>query len=195
MADDKVTAIVGGIIGEAEEKAKKTLENAETYRAEKITEAEKRAAKIKEEGMAAAKTDAENLVSRRRTLARIETRKTMTEAKQKAIDGVYEKAAEKLSKMDRESYLAFIEKLAVKYAEEGETIVISALSPIGEEEVKALPVVKERSLFVKGGGKFDGGIVIEGKACDKDLSFASIVDELKESTEADVAISLFGRSE
>ncbi|MBO6263419.1 MAG: hypothetical protein J6N93_04005, partial [Clostridia bacterium] len=102
---------------------------------------------------------------------------------------------EKLSKMDRESYLSFIEKLAVKYAEEGETIVISALSAIGEEEVKALPVVKERSLFVRGGGKFGGGIVIEGKACDKDLSFDSIVDELKESTEADVAISLFGRSE
>ena len=96
--------------------------------------------------------------------------------------------------MPKAEYLAFVSGLLSQYAEKGETVVIAADAPIGKADLEKTEVVSSLSLAVKEGGKFSGGIILEGKSSDKRLDFVSIVRGVRESTEATVAARLFSEN-
>ena len=114
-------------------------------------------------------------------------------AKQSLVEEVFSLALENLVKMDQADYLALINKLVEGYAEKGDVIVLSENAPVSTREVEALPSVKKLSLKAEKTGKFEGGLVLSGKAFDKDLTFRALCEAEKERSEAEIAKKLFGQ--
>ncbi|MBO4262280.1 MAG: V-type ATP synthase subunit E [Clostridia bacterium] len=192
MHADAGQALVDKIISEAEETAETLAEAAETYYSETVEKAEEQAAEYSAAQKAKAEEQAKELLSRKNTLFALERRKAYLAAKQSLVQTVYVRAVNKLNAMDKAEYLAFVDKLVGENAESGETVIISEDCPLSEEEVAAQKSVKALGLSVKKCGKFGGGIVLSGKKADKDLSFKSLCDSVRETTEAEIAHKLFG---
>lgn len=185
-------ALVQRIISDAENRAKEIIVEAEAY-AEKLNEnAKAEAAELVKEIEENAFLSSEEIKRARETLSAIENKKTYLTAKQSAVEKVYSLALEKLSAMKKDEYLALIGGLVEKYAEEGDLVILSESAPLSVNDVLALAPVKKLSLKVEKTGKFDGGIVLSGKAFDKDLSFKAIIEEEKERSEVETSKKLFG---
>ncbi|MBO4323529.1 MAG: hypothetical protein J5836_02590 [Clostridia bacterium] len=185
------SALIDRIISDGKEEALKIVSDAEKYAENIVSEAEKTAAEIIAKERAEAKRASEDVAAGKRTLSALEEKKILLRARQELVETVYLRAEQKLKKMNKEEFLAFTEKLVGEYAEAGETVIIAENSPATAEEVGELSSVKKLALKVAGGGAFGGGIILSGKTCDKDLTFAGLLESLRERTEAEIAAELF----
>ena len=185
-------ALVKRIVADGKAEAAKIISDAEKIAAETVDAAERQAAEYAEKQRASALAAVKDLEDGKRTLGAIEEKKILLGAKQRLVETVYLRVVQKLNKMTKAEFLALADKLISKYAEKGETAVLSENCPASAEEVEALPSAKALGLKASGGGKFGGGIMLSGKSCDKDLSFAALCAAARENTEAEVAAELFG---
>lgn len=131
------------------------------------------------------------VIANKRTLINLETKKLKLKAKRDVMDKVYSRAVEILESSDKKTYLALIEALVNKNAEDGDTLVFANNVPFGIKDVENLDAVKSKKLHIKGGGDFGGGIVLEGKHFDKRLTFAALVEDLRRETESELSEKLF----
>ncbi len=185
-------ALVERIKSGGRAEAEKIISDAEKYAEETIAAATRQAAEYAEKQRLSAETAANDILRGKRTLGAIEEKKILLGAKQSIVETVYLRVVQKLNKTTKAEFLALADRLISKYAERGETAVLAANCPASAEEVEALASAKALGIKATGGGKFNGGIVLSGKTCDKDLSFAALCAAARESTEAEVAAELFG---
>ena len=123
--------------------------------------------------------------------ARLDCAKIELGEKRRAIDAVYEKALQKLIKLDKKRAVALAEKLLNEHAETGDEIVFAANYAYAEDVAK-LGVVKERKLTLSHKGeKIDGGFVLKGKTADKDLSYGALLAADREQHVTAVAAKIF----
>ena len=108
------------------------------------------------------------------------------------MDGIYRRAVGRMNGMSESQYLAFLEGVISRYAEEGDKIVLAQNCPISKEKLSALPTVKARKLELCFDGKFNGGVILSGEKCDKDLTFDAVCESVREETEAQLSQTLFG---
>ena len=122
------------------------------------------------------------------------------EAQSRPAIGQAEKDAEENLRKERENarmegaprdeYFAFVLNGVKKYAESGDTVVLSESAPFSAEElaeklgVSGVTVVKT--------GDFKGGAVVSGAKRDTDLSFEALVADYYEKHSGDVARAIFG---
>jgi V/A-type H+-transporting ATPase subunit E len=183
--------IIDRIIADAEGEANAIIAEAEDTAARIISDAKEAADRQMNELKVQTSAKAKSIVAGRQATARLESSKIMLAEKRKVIDSVYEKAAKGLKSLGREDCLALTEKLLNKYAEEGDEIVFSDSFPC-VKEVYHLPIVQDKKLKVSfGSNAVDGGFILCGKNCDKDLSFAALLAADREKNEAEIAAEIF----
>lgn len=189
---DGKEAIIARIIEDAENKAAALRLDAENTVAGRVKDAESWAEQYTAAERAKLELEAENLVSRRATVADLDYRKIVLSAKQDIIGGVFDLALDKLTKLGKKEYLAVIDKLIGENGEKGDEIVIAKGAPVTAADVEKLASAAKLGLKARENGDFKGGIMLIGRVCDKDLSFGTLLNAEKAETEADVAEMLFG---
>ena len=99
---------------------------------------------------------------------------------QALIREAYQKALLAVKKSDK--YEALLVKMILSVAEDGDSVVFSASdSKINREKVlaEAMKIGKIKLTEAKEKGAFDGGIVLRGKDCDKNLSLEVEIENLR----------------
>ena len=185
-------AIIERILSDAEEKASKM--KAETM--ERVDAKVHLALKwVQEYNLEEEKNIAEEseaVVSRRETVAQLDCRKLLLKTKREIIEEVFKIALEKACAFEGKKYLEVIERLLNGTAERGDGVLLAAGAPVTEEDLSKMPVFKEKQLkFLGREEKLQGGIMLCGKECDKDLSFGAIIRESANELERDAVNLLF----
>lgn len=183
-------AIIQKIISDAQDRADKTLsdanEKARLIWAEAQSESEKALIDCEKEC-----DDAEaELIERKKTLARLESRKIMLSARQKAVEKSFDVCLNSLLKMPNDRYVSYIRARAEKYACKGDALVLSKNAPAFVfDEIKKY--AEKRELSVEKTGDFKGGLVIAGTKTDYDFTFESTVKDYADKYSGETARELF----
>ena len=187
-------AIINSIIATAESKAQAIVADAIAEKDSLLEMTRNRLEQRERETLAHAEEEARKTVERKVTLAELDRRKLLLKAKQALIDKVYDAAIAKTLNMTDNVYRDFIGGLVARYADDGDEVMVS------ERDVRRLPydwatklgesIGKDLSLS---GKHHDarGGVVLVGYKCDKNLTFETIVKQLRSSTEGEIAARLF----
>ena len=109
------------------------------------------------------------------------------------MDEIYLRAEQKLCASDKKTYLALVLNAIEKNADENDEVILSRDGVIQEKDLTESAVFKAKKLKIaKVRGDFNGGVVLVGKICDKNLTFHEFILAEKEQTAAEVAKKLFG---
>ena len=188
-------AIIKRIISDAEKKAKSITEIAKADALERETDAKSWAEDYVGAQEKILTRDAEDVVTRRKTVAELDVRKITLKAKQDIISKVFDEVLAKLCALKKADYLKLVEEKMIESAEIGDTVVLSKDGVLTDKDVSGLKVFSDKKLSVsKDKGEFIGGVYLEGEKCDKDLTFSSIVEEKRGELTATVAEELFGKN-
>ncbi len=133
------------------------------------------------------------ILARRITVADLDVKKILLNAKQEVIDEVYESAKSKLKSLPAAEYKKLIEGMLIAAATDGDEVRIS------KEDSKAITAAFVKKIADKKGikltlavdDKVDGGIVLRGKSCDKNMTIDLEVAAVKLLTETEVSKRLF----
>ena len=151
------------------------------------------AAKVAEfESTLAASYD--EIIRRSVVVSGLDAKKILMNAKAQAVDSVFEKALLELSKLDKKRYLAIIESILKKYAEDGDTVIISEIDKTRITQKFIDDMAKKLGIkltLAKEYGTFNGGVILAGKNSDKNLSFDMELMSIKEECETQIADMLF----
>lgn len=195
-----VEKLISSIIEEAQEEAEGTLAEA-NQKAEKLKQEINKAAEhnVKETLDNAHKNGTEK---KKRMLAvyGLELRKELLTVKREALNEAYEKALIKLSQLNKEEYLALVKKLLLKIVSTGtESVSVSS-----EEKYIDAAFLDTVNAELKASGKagdlkmsrekanIKNGFVLKQCGLIIDCSFDTLIKELRDSTESQVAQILFG---
>lgn len=183
--------IINKILADADAKCQEIVSSAEKQAAE--LDCEVKAFVASEESALESKVSAlsqERLANRLAT-AELDARKYVLQQKQKLISACYDKAYQKIVKMNDKDKTAFLTKLIKAYAEKGETVyACKADKDIVTQ--KFLDGFNKKLTLGKSYIDADGGVVLEGEGYDKDLTLKRVIAYVREKTEAQVAAALFG---
>jgi len=186
---DIVTQILEGaqymataVIVEAKAEAEKVIANAKA-------EAEAFLQKSREE-IEALKDET---IKRRITVAHLEARKILLAAKKKALDDIFARAAEVITSLPKEQYLAIIEGM-LSHAEDGDTVKIARKDKAVITSAFIAGVAKEKGIKLTLSEEYadiSGGIILSGGEVEKNLSLDVELRALREELEPRVAAKLF----
>ena len=186
-------AIIKKIIEDANLKATAIIDNAESQRTALIDEAKAWANEYERVQLEEMNKDANDIVSRRITVADLDVRKILLSAKRSVLDLVFVKAYEKLCKLPKNEYLAFTLKMITAYADDGDVILLSSDNVLSAKDFESEQVFKSKKLSVaKEKGDFIGGVKLINPVCDKDLSFSAVISGIKEDYSLKTAEKIFG---
>lgn len=183
-------AIINKIISDAEDFASSAAAAAEAQAQAAIAEARAKAEETENAERENAAKEGEEFVARRMTIARLDGKKAMLGAKQQIVSEVFEKALEKLCAAPEDKYFALVKKGVEKYAESGDTVILSENAPFSAEKLQS--AVSGLGITVLKQGKFKGGAIVSGAKRDTDLSFEALVADYYEKSSGDVARAIFG---
>ncbi|MBP5466259.1 MAG: V-type ATP synthase subunit E [Clostridia bacterium] len=190
---DGKEAIIAKIIESAENKARDNVHAAEEYAVSVKEQATEWAKSYSDAQEKALKKETADIVDRRKIVAGLDVRKALLKARQDVINGIYERAEQKLCKVDKKTYLKLVLAKISEFADEGDEVVLSCDGVISEKDILDSAVCKEKRLTVcKKQGKFYGGVMLVGKTCDKNLTFHEIISVEKERTAPIIAKEIFG---
>lgn len=178
------------------------LSDAQTQSESIISAAEKRAGEIIAEALAQSERDGAGvraevaercsaIKSGKAAEARLDSAKILLAEKRKVIDGVYGRALTELKRLKKAEAVALADKILNEFAETGDEIAFA--EDFGyAKEVAELDVVKEKKLKIslKADG-VNGGFVLRGKTCDKDVSYGALLLADREERQADIAAAVF----
>ncbi len=187
-------AIVEKIIADANGLAKVTLDEARIEAAKIIENAKQSSAEQEKRETEAIKKDCHLIIERRQTVATLDGRKISLRAKQSLISECFDHAIKKILELDSKKYLAYIKSLISKYGENGDEVVLSTAN---KTVTKAFieETVKELGLAItvsKNTSDYRGGIILQTKVVDKNLTLETTLRGLKEEIEQETAEILFG---
>ncbi len=177
------SAIISDNIKRAEDTANDIIAKAEQDAALRVSEFE-----------SGLKANYDEVIRRATVVAGLDAKKILMNAKSCAIDNLFEKALNQLSNMDKKKYLAIIESLLKKYAEDGDTVIISEMDKNRITQKFIDDVAKKLAIKLtlsKELGNFNGGVVLAGKNSDKNLSFDMELLGIREEYETQIANMLF----
>ncbi len=190
--DQQNNTLVAQILATAAEECERVKAQADLYVKEMQERAEREEQSFLEERETLANQEAAEYVRRKETLAALDAKKYVLGVKQEIVDGIYRRAVGRLSGMSESQYLSFLDQVISRYAEADDTVVFAQNCSIDRAKLAALPSVKQRNLAISFDGKFGGGVLLAGKTCDKEFTFASVCEGVREETEAELSKTLFG---
>ena len=169
------------ILSDAEERAKEIVAEAEGKAASAVAAAEEERAALLENARKIAASAAPETIRRRKAMAELEGRKLILAEKQALIGEAYRKALLAVKASDK--YEALLVKMILSVAEDGDAVVFAAsdFGKVDRQKVlaEAMKQGKIKLTESKEKGSFEGGIVLRGKDCDKNLSLEVEIENLR----------------
>ena len=190
---DGIENIKNKIISDADTRANEIILDAKTKADAVILSANDWASQYETAIKREVQKHVESIVSGKRTMASLSLKKTALGEKQKLVARAFDGAYNRLLSLDKKAYLTLVESKILAEADDGDQVVLSRDGVLTDKDIVSLKVFKDKNLSVsKTRGDFDGGVILVGKNSDKDLSFKSIIDDLKVELTPKVATILFG---
>ena len=169
------------IIGDAEERAREIISDAESKAASSLAAAEAERANLLDGARKMNAASQPEVIKRSRSMAELESRKLVLKAKQDLIATAYRKALEEIKASDK--YEALLVKMILSAAAEGDSVIFAAsdFDRVDRKKVisEAMKQGGVRLLLSDEKGAFDGGIVLRGADCDKNLSLEVELESLR----------------
>lgn len=140
------------------------------------------------------KAEYNEILRRGEVVANLDAKKILMSAKSKAVDNLFQKILEQLALLDKKKYLAIIENLLKKYAEDGDVVIISSQDKGKITQKFVDDIAKNMGIklsLAKDFGSFNGGVILAGKNSDKNLSFDMELLQLREECETQISSMLF----
>ncbi len=184
--------IIERILKDAQDAALLIRQRAQSAYDEALNAAKKKADEMVKACKEEVAFDKEETLRRRKVVASLDGKKVALSARTKAVDEVFLRVLSHLNNMEKSAYKAFIDKLLVENAQQKDCVILAKNSPLSVDDVLMLSVSKERQLSARKDGNFNGGIVLESKDLDLNLSFEALVSVCKEANQTKVAEELFG---
>lgn len=193
MSENGKDAIIRKIKEDAIIKANSTLEEGAARAKTTIDNAVRDADVYKRDNMAESYVERDEIIKRRTTVASLEVKKLVLQAKKQVVDKAFDEAA-KLIKSDEKAYKNLIERM-LSFVEDGDEIVLSEFDGklVSDEFVeKTVNKLGKKATISEKRGSFKGGIKLVGKNTDKNLTLEAELAEFKREEESVVAQILFG---
>lgn len=185
-------AIIAKILADAKAKSDENERVAKEYAANVKKSADAWAKEYSNAMEIKLKSEAEEIVTRKKIVADLDVKKHILKAKQDALGVAFLRAEEKLCSMDKNAYLKFVLSLIEANADEGDEVILSCDGVLTENDIIENDISKAKSLSVKKElGNFKGGVILVGKTCDKNLTFHEIVSIEKEKNISVYAKKIF----
>ena len=169
------------ILGDAEERARVIVSEAEAKADALLAAAEEERAALTESARKMAAAAWPETVKRRRAMAELEGRKLVLAEKQALIKEAYREALKVLRESDR--YEVLLVKMILSSAEKGDGVIFAAADFDRVDRKKVVAEANKASgldlVLLNEKGDFDGGIVLRGKDCDKNLSLEVELENLR----------------
>lgn len=187
MKMNEKDAIIQKIISDAQDRAEKVVSDA-TVKVQSVwavaqSESEKTLNACEKE----CDVFERELIERKKTLARLDGRKIVLNAKQNVVNSAFARAEKLLCEMPEDKQLKYVAARLEKYAKQGDKVVLAKSSPLSRESVEDLAVAKELLLKVTKNGDFKGGFILSGEVSDFDFTFESAVKSFAESYSGEIA--------
>ncbi len=192
-------AITSKILEDARQSASQTLKEADE-RAQKLREDnDLRAEESRNAAMEQARRDCAELRDRMLRMAELDQRKELLAMKRTVIEAAFDQALSGMRAMSPEKARAFMEKTLVSLAEGDEGVIVSK----GDEKVFDEAFVGRVNELLKKAGKngslaltgetreVGGGLLLRRGGMEVNLTYPSVLSELKPELEAEVAAILF----
>ncbi len=193
--------IIARIEAEARAQGEQIVADAEARASEIVGEGQRKALQQANSIVSDAEKKAQTQAGHILTLARLQGRREVLEAKQEALNEAFQSALERLSQLDDDTYLQLIKQVVSVYAVRGtEEIVVNAhdRQRITQDFLKGLnQELKEQGLEGTVGLSSDsvditGGCILRGEDLEVNASFDAILKTLREDLEPEIAGHLFG---
>ena len=181
--EDDAAAKAAKITSEGEEKANSILDAAKNECEQQLVAAR-----------AEIERTTEDTLSRSRTVAELDAKRLLLDAKLNILDRVFARALEKLVALDKDAMRELLFGM-LSYAENGDEVILNerGRALISAKDLKAYAQERGVSLKLsKEVGGFEGGLVLRQGGIDKNLTFASELAILRDSEEAEIAKQIFG---
>ena len=186
--------LINRILSDAESSAAAIVEKARQSADESVRQAQEKALQTQQKLFVELEQERRRTLERRATVAEIDAKKEeVLAARVRCIDMAFSRAEEKLCDIDTATYLAFIEAMLVKYADDGDVVVVAKNAKVDREDIKRLAVFGEKHLTLGEDGDFSGGLVLSGKKYDKSLTFKSLLQETRSVLQSEVFAKLVKR--
>lgn len=193
MSENGKDAIIRKIKEDAIIKANSTLEEGAARAKTTIDNAVRDADVYKRDNMAESYVERDEIIKRKTTVASLEVKKLVLQAKKQVVDKAFDEAA-KLIKSDEKAYKNLIERM-LSFVEDGDEIVLSEFDEklVSDEFVeKTVKKLGKKATISEKRGSFKGGIKLVGKNTDKNLTLEAELAEFRREEESVVAQILFG---
>ncbi len=185
--------IIDKILETNQEEIAKIKANAKKQCTDIEANASKQISEIEEKADIDSKAMRAELLARRLTVAELDVKKILLNAKQEIIDDVYAIAKQQLQSLPTTQYKKLVEGMLIKAAGDGDEVLIGKCDEktITASFVKKIADKKGIKLTLAVDDKINGGVILRGKSCDKNLTIDLEVAAIKLTTETDIAKRLF----
>jgi len=193
--------IVSRINADALNEAAKVKDEAKASAGKIGQEASNRATAIREEILRDARAKAREDRQRSLIMANLESRKQVLAAKQALMDEAFERAKARLVGLGDREYLKLIKKVLLEAVESGDEVIIvstkdrSRINPSFLEAINHSLIrkgKKARLRLSKETRDIKGGVILSSGRSETDCSFETLIGELRDDLEIEVARILFG---
>lgn len=189
-----IESITEKIIEDGQKTAKGILAEAKAQSKEKIDEANKKASDYFEKEKIEAEKEKAVIIERKLTVTDLEVRKVILTAKSEVISEVFSKLYKRLLELNDAEYKDFIQKLIENNADNGDAVILNAKDKKRIDNLFIEKIAKNKKIKISISdktGDFSGGIILENKNIDKNITFETIVKLAREEFETDVNKILF----
>lgn len=187
-------AIIQKIIDDAEKVAQSNIDEAEKTAAQILDRAKREVEKYKDDNLTKADDLYADALERSKVVSNLDCKKLLLNAKKATIDKAFQEAVDDIMK-DKKGYLSLIEKMISSCAEDGDKVVVCKddekvitkkfVSDLAEKTGKKISLSKDY-------GDFKGGVILEGKNYDKNLTLELELSAIRQDTEKKISEILFG---
>lgn len=195
-----IDRITERIEADAMQQAKAVIAEAEAKCAEIRKENEKKAQERYLELIRSGTKDCESMVSRRKSAAEMDSKKSVLSMKQDCVSAAFEMAKQRLADMPEESYIVFLSKLVSDAAVTGaEELVLNKEDR--EQKGKAILAKANEAVAAKGmtpalklsddTREMSGGVILRRDGIEINCSVEALVEMQRGAVTADVASILF----
>ena len=179
----------GRILSDAEKEAEALISSAGEKAASIEAAAEEEIKRNRQEEERELLTRVEALREGKRATVRLEAKKFELAERRRVIGTIYERALEALFALSEKESMELLSLLLTQYASAGDEVALAEDYPYPTAAEKLIAKMGFRVSNFR--AKIRGGFYLYGKKCDRDISYAALIDEDREENQAELAAKLF----
>ncbi len=183
---------MNAILAEAESRAEQIRAEAVLAASEATDKANAEMKRFADAQARADDADAADMVARRKVSAGMDGKKALLAEKRALLSLVKSRLVERLYALEHKDYLHLVDIMLKTYAAEGDEVCIAKDCAITYGDVQSLDVCRALALKVVYDPSVKSGVLLKGRAIDKDLSFEALADSVFADHEMELADRLFG---